>query len=733
MSRELRATAVLDARDNASGVFAAVAKNLKGMEGRFRTFDRAANTMARSQVHRFGDLLDSSNKAVQSFRAGHAALISARTAFRAAEENVTRLGRAMKDTATPTAKMTIEYERAQRAVKGAAAAYREKIEAVKAAKGQMASYGITLKNVGAVEATLRRNRRFGTPSSQTPPTPNTPAGAPRHDGGRTPGVGEVVVSGVGLQHVRDALVSGLNVDSERAQMRQAGWTKGEMKTAEHRANRLAAEWGVSPASAMNIIREGRPTFGGDLRQTLANVPDFFAVLTAMRQKNPKASEEENNRQLGNIIKAGEIMGYSGDPAKMRQYADFMTKMTQVHGSALRGEEILNFAKSGKTAASGASFDFLQSVLPTMLPELGGDRLGTALMTLRQALVGGKMKKRAAENLANLGIVDPAGFISTDDADVKGVKPDAVKGSKILEKNPLEWVKSVLLPAMNAKGISPRDQSSTLSTLFSDRNAEYIVNLMLEQMQRLEKDRATVDAALGLNGTKLALKDDAYLALGGVKAGIQNAGAAVTDPAMETLKSAAAGASETLNKIAEAARERPGLTGGGLVGGGILGGLWATLASQGAGMWRLPMMAAGVGGGALTGGAMLPLLVSEALNSDPRMKARAEAFHQIDPAIWEAARRRQDFMRRDPEAARGEAFSKLGRASDLEETFKALDLSSEGTRVGESFKNGLMAALEGAKTAAKEAAAEIKNTLSFTATPKVTFGGLNQGGSRAGDE
>lgn len=733
MSRELRATAILDAKDNASGVFASVAKKLQGMEGKFRTMDRAANTMARSQAARFGEMLESSNRMVQGFRASHAAMIAARTAFRSAEENVTRLGRAMKDTAAPTAKMATEYERAQRAVKGAAAAYREKIDAVKAAKSQMAGYGVTLKNVGTVEATLRRNRRFGSPAPSSPPASSTPAGVPRHEGGGPAGVGEAIASGVGLQHVRDALVSGLNVDTERAQMRQAGWTKGEMKTAEHRANRLAAEWGVSPASAMNIIREGRPTFGGDLQQTLANVPDFFAVLTAMRQKNPKASEEENNRQLGNIIKAGEIMGYSGDPAKMRQYADFMTKMTQVHGSALRGEEILNFAKSGKTAASGANFDFLQSVLPTMLPELGGDRLGTALMTLRQALVGGKMKKRAAENLANLGIVDPAGFISTDDADVKGVKPDAVKGSKILEKNPLEWVKSVLLPAMNAKGISPQDQSSTLSTLFSDRNAEYIVNLMLEQMQRLEKDRATVDAALGLNGTKQALKDDAYLALARAKAGTQNAGAAVTDPAMETLKSAAAAAAETLNKIAEAARDRPGLTGGGLVGGGILGGLWATLASQGAGMWRLPMMAAGVGGGALTGGAMLPLLVSEMLNSDPRLRARAEMWNKIAPHDWEASRRRQDFMRRDPEAARGEAFSKLGKPSDLEEAFNALDLSSEGTRVGESFKTGLTTALEGAKTIAREAAAEIKNTLSFTATPKVTFGGLNQGGSRAGSE
>ena len=122
MARELRATAILDAKDNTGAAFAAAAKKLQNMEGKFKTFDRAASTMARSQVHRLGEVAESSNRVVQSFRANQAAMIAARTAFRSAEENVVRLGRAMKESATPTAKMTLEYERAQRAVKNTAAA-----------------------------------------------------------------------------------------------------------------------------------------------------------------------------------------------------------------------------------------------------------------------------------------------------------------------------------------------------------------------------------------------------------------------------------------------------------------------------------------------------------------------------------------------------------------------------------------------------------------------------------
>ncbi|MCV9939512.1 hypothetical protein OIU35_24440 [Boseaceae bacterium BT-24-1] len=633
MVKVIEAQALITAKDGTGQAFASVAS-------KFETLSKAGEVVARSAARRVAEVgrtiagvtqamtariedLGRKGRTIDNLTRSMGRLAESRTAFREAETHVRSLAREMAASAEPSRQLARNYEQAQRQVRAASAAFDESRNAAVAAKRAMVDLGLPLTGLGRQQAEIRE-RILGTTKAiqqqgraaphlrssfaaaataeRAPVTPRPGVAQPGS------GLPEAAASIGILGTARDTVVSGMNVDTERSQARQAGWTDKEVETLEHRANRFAAQYGLAPATAMNIIREARPTFGGDLQQTLTSVPDFFAVLTAMRQKAPQSSEADHGRQLGMMIKAGEILGYSSEPAKLKEYADFMTKMTQVHGSALRGEEILNFAKSGKSAGSAASFEFLSSVLPTMLPELGGDRLGTALMTLRQALVGGKMKKRAAEAMEEYGLVDPSGVIATADDDVKGVRPEAVKGSKIAERDPLEWVRSVLLPAMDEKGVKPADRAAVLSTMFSDRNAEYIINLMMEQMQRLQKDRATVEKAKGLPGVDQALKDDPYLAVARVKGSLQNVGAALSDPVMEPLKTAADGAANSLNSLADTARDHRTATGVGVAGGAIAGGALAGHLTQGGGaLLRFGGMAAGTAAGAVAGGLALPLL------------------------------------------------------------------------------------------------------------------------------
>ncbi|SIQ59806.1 hypothetical protein [Bosea sp. TND4EK4] len=687
MVKIIEAQALITAKDATGQAFASVAKNLEATSKAAQVVSRANIRQLSEMSRKFGeftkatsthlDQLGRKDQAIDNLTRSMKRMAETRTAFRDAEANVRSLGREMNAAGEPSRRLARDYEAAQRQVRNASAAFSDSSRAAIAAKRAVSDLGMPLVGLGRQQAEIREKitattralrqqarvvSNFRTPLTKLPgaspimshpPAPRHPVGLPE------------AVAGVGIwQTVQDTMLSGMNVDTERSQARQAGWTDKEIETLEHRANRFAAQYGVAPATAMNIIREARPTFGGDLQQTLQNVPDFFKVLTAMRQKSPQASEGEHGYQLGMLIKAGEILGYSSEPKKLREYADFMTQMVQVHGSALRGEEILNFAKSSKSAGSAASFDFLKSVMPTMLPELGGDRLGTALMTLRQALVGGKMKKRAAEAMTEYGLIDPAGVIATKDEDVKGVRQDAVKGWKIAEKNPLEWVRDFAIPAMDEKGVKPEERSAIISTFFSDRNAEYIINLMMTQMARLEKDRATVEKAKGLPGVDQALKDDPYLAVNRVKGSLKNVGAAISDPAIEPLKKAADAAAENLNSAAEAARGNKTATGAGVAGGAIAGGALATYLTQGAGvLLRLGSMAVGVGGGAVAGGLAVPLLIQKALESDERMKNRAETYFKVGPDVFERSRLAQDAFRRDPEAARGRAMMDLQRRSE----------------------------------------------------------------------
>lgn len=693
MVKVIEAQALITAKDGTGQAFAAVA-------AKFDALNKTGEVVARSAARRAAEVgrtvagmtqamsarieeLGRKDRAIDNLAKSMGRLAENRTAFREAETHVRSLAREMAASGEPSRQLARNYELAQRQVRLASAAFNESRNAAVAAKRAVVDLGLPLTGLGRQQAEIRERilgatkamQQQGRAVSHLRPSFTAPAlvGAPvtPRPGVVQPGSGlpEAVASIGILGTARDTAVAGMNVDTERSQARQAGWTDKEVETMEHRANRFSAQYGVAPATAMNIIREARPTFGGDMQQTLQNVPDFFKVLTAMRQKSPQASEAEHAHQLGMMIKAGEILGYSSDPAKLASYANTMTQMTQVHGSALRGEEILNFAKSGKSAASAASPEFLKSVLPTMLPELGGDRLGTALMTLRQVLVGGKMKKAAAENMVELGLVDPDSVIYTSTGNVKGIKQGGIKGSNLAESNPLEWIKQYLVPTLKEKQVDQDDWPAKLSTLFSDRNAEYMVNLMLTQMARLEKDRATVEKAKGLPGVEQALKDDPYLATARVKGGLQNFGAALSDPVMEPLKKAADGAAGALNNAADAARGQPKATGAGLASGAAVGGGLAAYLLQGSGaLLRLGGIAAGGAGGAMLGGAAMPIMIKSFLDSlGPRAEEGIKQFHGSalpGPAgDYERSKAAQREWLRDPEAARGRALMEVSRRSD----------------------------------------------------------------------
>jgi hypothetical protein len=742
---QLRAVAVIEGQDKSSAAFRSAAATLKKFEGQAKqvsTAMRGLDTLARtshvsSAMARAAEAMDATQRAsagaIKSFREQHAALAAARQQFRSAQSEVERLGRAMRE-AGPTREMTRQYETAQRQVKAAASAFEKKRLAVSQAREEMGRYGVTLQNINQQERSLARalqRRSMRDAGGMSPPTPAVSPGKPVAGSGAENGRRDLdALSAVPLiDQARRAVVAGADVDSERSRMRQAGWTDADIKTTEHRANRFAAEYGLAPGAAMGIIREARPIFGGDMKQTLDSVPDFFKVRAALQQGRPSGSSETLDRDMGRIIKAAEIGGYSKDPERLRAFADFMTQMAQVNGNVLRGEEIENFFKSGKTAASAADFEFLKAVLPTFLPEQGGDRVGTALMTLRQALVGGKMKKRTAENLADLGVVDKAGLIATKDEDVQGVKQGALKGQKLAETNPLEWIKQVLLPAMDAKGIKPEDRDATVSSLFSDRNAEYIVSQMMNNIARLEKDRATVEQAKGLSGVAEALKDDPKLVAARVKAATENAGAAVADPVMDALKTLGERAADSINHRAEAARDNPTASTIALTGGALAGGAAAGYLGSGMGwLARGALIAGGAAGGGMTAALSVPAMVAEMLNSDPHLKARSEQHIKVGPELLERASKRQRFVESNPEGARGEAMRKihgLDAAMDGTQT-KVSEIVSEMQKIGPAGEDAGRQAGSAASAFRSQWMSAIADVKAELATIKLPNGGRGFG-------
>lgn len=89
-------------------------------------------------------------------------------------------------------------------------------------------------------------------------------------------------------------------------------------------------------------------------------------------------------------------------------------------------------------------------------------------------------------------------------------------------------------------------------------------------------------------------------------------------------------------------------------------------------------------GATLGPFMLASLASAMLESDPKMQKRARAYHAIPPEDWEAAHRKTQQWRTDPEGARGEAFNNITRR-ELPPEVKA-NIERGGTPQGEGAQS-----------------------------------------------
>ena len=186
MVKIIEAKAIISAQDATGKAFAEVLKKIDSLGKASKAFASAGSKDFGTFAKKI-DELNTKAGAIDGFRAQQAAMIAARQQFRAAEQDVQRLGRAMRETAAPTREMTRSYESAQRAVRQASAAFTDKLAAVKAAKAEMAAYGVTLKNIGSQQANVNRFRRGvydgSGPLTQIPPAAPPAGGGPTVIGG----------------------------------------------------------------------------------------------------------------------------------------------------------------------------------------------------------------------------------------------------------------------------------------------------------------------------------------------------------------------------------------------------------------------------------------------------------------------------------------------------------------------------------------------------------------------
>ncbi|MDF7022135.1 hypothetical protein NLR12_25175, partial [Escherichia coli] len=121
-------------------------------------------------------------------------------------------------------------------------------------------------------------------------------------------------------------------------------------------------------------------------------------------------------------------------------------------------------------------------LEPLVQEMGGNTVGTAMMSAYQNLYQGKTTKRTLGNLDRFGLIADRSKVKEDKAgQVSFMDPGALKGADIFRKDQFAWLEQVLLPTLKEKGITEKDQVlDAIGSIFSNRTASNLMSQMYLQ-------------------------------------------------------------------------------------------------------------------------------------------------------------------------------------------------------------------------------------------------------------
>lgn len=267
---------------------------------------------------------------------------------------------------------------------------------------------------------------------------------------------------------------------------------------------------------MEAIRDLRMVFGDTAHavQYMPTLQKIQGILGSVRHGEGSAKSESYE-----LAKALEMKGAVKTPEQFVGQADMITKAIIATGGKVGASDFLSAFKYGRAATSGWDDKFAYTILPTLIQEMksrGGSGAaggpGSSLMSMYAAVVGGTLTQRSLAVWQKLGLLDSSKIIMTKDGHAKGVAPGGIAGSEIFQRNPYQWTREVLMPAMMKAGMTTEEQQKqTLQYLFPNRTAGFVASQFATQAWKFERDAILINQAKGLGGYNELLKNDPMMA------------------------------------------------------------------------------------------------------------------------------------------------------------------------------------------------------------------------------
>ncbi|HEM7785395.1 TPA: phage tail tape measure protein [Acinetobacter baumannii] len=311
------------------------------------------------------------------------------------------------------------------------------------------------------------------------------------------GAGMTATGAAALYQMRKPIDESKRVDVEENRIASLGFGKKATDEAIQYAKAMKT-FGTSTLDNLTLVRDGVTAFG-DVHHAQWVAP----TLAKMKFANEAMYGDhgvENEKKFMDMLKVIEMRNGLKSKESFQEQANIIQQVITATGGRVQAEEWLNVIKTGGIAAKGMDNKAFYYKMEPLVQEMGGHRVGTSMMSAYQNLYQGRTTQRAAANLDKFGLIgDYSKVKHNKTGDLSYLDIGAIKGADLFKKDQFAWMEKILVPALNAKGITKEsDVIDAIGSIFSNRTASNLFAQMYMQRDQIHKNAKLNEGAFNID-------------------------------------------------------------------------------------------------------------------------------------------------------------------------------------------------------------------------------------------
>jgi hypothetical protein len=370
--------------------------------------------------------------------------------------------------------------------------------------------------------------------------------------------------------VRSAVGAGAQLQREGGRSYLAGMSGDEIERQSSVARETSQRFpSIDAAQIMERIRSLR-SFTGDFDKGVRLLDEQMQAMTVLQSIKGK---DRANQEMQGFMRGMDVLGKNEDPKVVGQLTNAYIKALGVDPD-LNMEQFSQFARKSKAAGSALSNEFLGTIVPTFMQDMGGPEMGTALGTEVSQTVAGRGTKKSKAFMQKVGLRDKKGKVVDDN---------------LLLSNPYEWINKYAPDAMRREKMDPasdQDVTKFMSEAFSAQTVANLFGKFITQRSQAERNKKLYSEAPDMETSSKRLREkDPYVAAEGFLAQTRNFASAIIEgplasavPVLNRVTDAISAFGRSIAEAEGADKAGKLIAGGTLATGAAAGGLIAAKAA-----------------------------------------------------------------------------------------------------------------------------------------------------------